>query len=160
MKRKIKYVIFLSVVIAFAAASSFFFTLFRYVNDEPVAKVKILKICQAEGGTSRWGIYSAGNFFANVKIISIDDDAAFRQTALRISKDGKRANLDFAKGLSEVGKEYDCYGKHSLRGKGIASWWSGFGYYWRNAGCIFFLVCIIFVGVIAFYQNTCIRRRA
>lgn len=157
IKKLIACVALVSVVLVFFAAGGFCITLFRYVIEEPVAKVKILKICQKEGGESHWGGYFAGDFFANVKIVSITDDAAFRETAQRISKDGKRANLDFAQGLSEVGEEYDCYGKNSLRGKGIVSWWSGFGDNWRIASGIFTLICALLAGVVAFYKDTHIR---
>lgn len=153
IKKLIASVAPISIILAFFATSGFFITLFRYVIEEPVAKVKILKICQKEGGESHWGGYYPGSFFANVEILNIADDAAFRETAQLISKDGKRANLDFAQDLSEVGKEYDCYGKNSLRGKGIVGWWSRFGDNWKTASGAFALICLILAGIFIFYKE-------
>ena len=160
IKKLIASVALVSTTLAFFANGGLLITLLRSVIAAPVAKVKILKICQKEGGESHWGGYFAGDFFANVEIVSIADDAAFRETAQRTSKDGKRANLDFAQDLSEVGKEYDCYGKNSLRGKGIVSWWSGFGDNWRITSGIFVLICTLLASAVAFYKETHIRSKA
>ena len=153
IKKWIACISLLSAILAFFAVGGFCITLFRYVIEEPVAKVKILKICQTEGGESHWGGYFPGIFFANVEILDIADDAAFRETAQLISKYGKRANLDFAQDLSEVGKEYDCYGKNSLRGKGIVGWWSRFGDNWKIASNAFALICIILASMFIFYKE-------
>lgn len=142
-----KLVIFTGIIMLFLLCG-FGITVLRYAIDKPVAKVRLIKICQREGGESRWGGYYAGGFFANVAIISIADDAAFREITLLKSKDGKRANLVFQRNLSlEEGKEYECYGKDSLRGKGIASRWSGFGHHWK-VSTIMFGLAFVLVGAI------------
>lgn len=141
-----KLVIFTGIIMLFLLCG-FGITVLRYAIDKPVAKVRLIKICQREGGESRWGGYYAGGFFANVAIISIADDAAFRDVAQLISNDGKRANLEFDKSLSEVGKEYECYGKHSLRGRGICSRWSNFDHYWK-VSTIMFGLAFVLVGAI------------
>ena len=153
VKKLIASVAPISIILAFFATSGFFITLFRYVIEEPVAKVKILKICQKEGGESHWGGYYPGSFFANVEILNITAAAAFRDTAQLIYKAGTRANVDFAQDLSEVGKEYDCYGKNSLRGKGIVGWWSRFGDNWKTASGAFALICLILAGIFIFYKE-------
>lgn len=97
-------------------------TLCRYVAEEPVAKVKLIQICRKDT------YYTYASYFANVEIISVSKEDAFKKTASKISKDGKRANLAFEGDLEE-GEVYDCYGEGSLRGRGITGWWSNFDFH-------------------------------
>lgn len=133
-------------------------TLIQYVVDKPVAKVRLIRICQSEGGESYWGGYYAGDHFANVEIISVSDEENFRETASRISKDGERANLYF-RGHLEEGEVYDCYAKGSSRGGGIVSWWSCFRYnLGKNIGYIFL---VLFAGLflMLFLSDICRNKK-
>ena len=142
---------FFGILIAFYAILGFVITFCRYAADKPVATVQIIKICQKEGGESYFGGYFPGEYFANVQIQDIKDEASFKETAQKISRDGQRANLDFSKN-PEIGKSYSCYGKHSLRGCGIVGKWDNFADHWRETSllCFSISVLICFIGLVIF----------
>ena len=112
-------------------------TLCRYAVEDPIAQVRVIKICRADTH------YEYASYFANVEIISVSNEDAFKETASKISKDGKRANLHF-EGEIEEGEVYDCYASTSLRGRGITEWWSNFDYHCdRMKGPVFFAVFVM-----------------
>lgn len=125
MKMKEKWPIFLGLAALFAAVSciSFLITLGHYAGEKPIAEVELIKICQKDMHNCG---YTPGREFANVKILKVYDPEKFRHTAILISGDGQKANVKFLTNV-EVGKVYKVYDRNSLRGPGLASWWSGFG---------------------------------
>ena len=149
MKKHLETLKIVLIVVVFFVGLGLVINLVRYTADRPVAKVELIKFCRGEGGNSHFGGYFPGKQFANVKILSVSDTKEFQKVALKISKDGERANLNFSYGLR--GKTLKCYGEKSLRGSGLAGWWNNFGYYWKKTTLILFVIsalAILFICVV------------
>ena len=142
MKKYIVIAAAVAAVVAICTILSFFITLARYAADKPVAEVDVIKICQERGGESHWGGYFAGDQFANVQILKIHNSAKFKKVALKISKDGERANLRFADGYSHSDPQ-KCYASDSLRGGQLAGWWHNFGHYWNRTASLLSIIFLI-----------------
>lgn len=124
--------------------------------EEPVATVKIIKICRYAGGEAQAGGYFSGERFANVQIVEIFDEAAFKEAASKISKDGQRANIDFSREEPVVGETYPCYAIDSLRGQVFAGKWDKFSYNWRNTTITCFIwssLIVLFWGMFVYIRQ-------